>query len=111
MDNILGSLAFLCRKEVKPLALELRIQLRKEEVMSRKLFLAILVLVCTVALTIMGTSVEASQFKRKFLKMDSGPQAASWYPLGAGMMRLFEKATGISTSNRPGGGGKQPQIC
>lgn len=71
--------------------------------MSRKLFLVSVVLVCAVALTITGTSVEASQFKRKFLKMDSGPQAASWYPLGAGMMTLFEKATGISTSNRPGG--------
>jgi TRAP-type uncharacterized transport system substrate-binding protein len=80
--------------------------------MSRKLITVCVMLVCTVALTIMGTSAEASQFKRKFLKMDSGPQAASWYPLGAGMMTLFEKATGISTSNRPGGGGgKQPQIC
>jgi len=72
--------------------------------MSKKLFLVSMVLVCVVALVATGTVFGAEKYKRKFLKMDSGPQTATWYPLGAGMMTLVEKATGISTSNRPGGG-------
>ena len=42
---------------------------------------------------------------KKFLKMVSGPEGGSWYPLGSGMMRLVEvNIKGISTSNGPGGG-------
>ncbi len=63
-----------------------------------------MVLVCVVALVAAGSAFGETKYKRKFLKMDSGPAAGSWYPLGAGMMTLMEKATGISTSNRPGGG-------
>jgi len=42
---------------------------------------------------------------KKFLKMVSGPEGGSWYPLGSGMMRLVEaNIKGVSTSNGPGGG-------
>jgi TRAP transporter TAXI family solute receptor len=43
--------------------------------------------------------------EKKFLKMVSGPEGGSWYPLGSGMMRLVEaNMPWISTSNGPGGG-------
>ena len=43
--------------------------------------------------------------EKKFLKMVSGPEGGSWYPLGSGMMRLVEaNIKGVSTSNGPGGG-------
>ena len=45
-----------------------------------------------------------SQAETKFLRMFSGPEGGSWYPLGAAMMSIIEKNTGISTSNGPGGG-------
>jgi uncharacterized protein len=41
----------------------------------------------------------------KFLRMFSGPEGGSWYPLGAAMMSVLQKKIpGISTSNGPGGG-------
>jgi TRAP transporter TAXI family solute receptor len=50
----------------------------------------------------LGTGMAA---EKKFLKMVSGPEGGSWYPLGSGMMRLVEaNIPGISTSNGPGGG-------
>jgi TRAP transporter TAXI family solute receptor len=49
-----------------------------------------------------GTGMAA---EKKFLKMVSGPEGGSWYPLGSGMMRLVEaNIKGVSTSNGPGGG-------
>lgn len=43
--------------------------------------------------------------EQKFLRMFSGPEGGSWYPLGAAMMSVLEKKLpGISTSNGPGGG-------
>lgn len=42
--------------------------------------------------------------EKKFLRMVSGPQGGSWYPLGAAMMAIVEKNLGISTSCAPGGG-------
>jgi len=43
--------------------------------------------------------------EQKFLRMFSGPEGGSWYPLGAAMMSVLEKKIpGISTSNGPGGG-------
>jgi hypothetical protein len=45
-----------------------------------------------------------AQAKKKFLRMASGPQGGSWYPLGAAMMSIVEKNLGISSSNAPGGG-------
>ncbi|MBW1696553.1 MAG: TAXI family TRAP transporter solute-binding subunit [Deltaproteobacteria bacterium] len=43
--------------------------------------------------------------KVKFIRMVSGPEGGSWYPLGVAMMQLVEKAIpGVSTSNGPGGG-------
>jgi TRAP transporter TAXI family solute receptor len=43
--------------------------------------------------------------ERKFLKMVSGPEGGSWYPLGSGIMRLLEvNIKDVSTSNGPGGG-------
>jgi TRAP transporter TAXI family solute receptor len=42
---------------------------------------------------------------KKFLKMFSGPEGGSWYPLGSGIMSLVEaNIKGVSTSNGPGGG-------
>jgi TRAP transporter TAXI family solute receptor len=46
----------------------------------------------------------ASQAEQKFLRMFSGPEGGSWYPLGSAMMSIVEKSTGISSSNGPGGG-------
>ncbi len=42
--------------------------------------------------------------EKKFLRMFSGPEGGSWYPLGSAMMSILEKNLGISTSNGPGGG-------
>lgn len=46
----------------------------------------------------------AAQAEQKFLRMFSGPEGGSWYPLGSAMMSIVEKNIGISTSNGPGGG-------
>ena len=41
----------------------------------------------------------------QFVRMFSGPEGGSWYPLGVAMMQIIEKnIPGISTSNGPGGG-------
>lgn len=42
--------------------------------------------------------------EQKFLRMASGPEGGSWYPLGSAMMSILERELGISTSNGPGGG-------
>lgn len=42
--------------------------------------------------------------QKKFLRMFSGPEGGSWYPLGSAMMGILEKTTGLSCSNGPGGG-------
>ncbi len=55
----------------------------------------------------LGTGMAAAEWKpeKKFLKMVSGPEGGSWYPLGSGIMRLVEaNIKGVSTSNGPGGG-------
>ena len=40
-----------------------------------------------------------------FLRMFSGPEGGSWYPLGSAMMSILDKnLKGVSTSNGPGGG-------
>lgn len=60
-----------------------------------------------VAVVLCFSTGMAAEWKpdQKFLKMVSGPQGGSWYPLGAAIMRLIEKnIKGISTSNGPGGG-------
>ena len=45
-----------------------------------------------------------AQAEKKFLRMFSGPEGGSWYPLGSAMMSIVEKNTNLSTSNGPGGG-------
>lgn len=45
-----------------------------------------------------------AQAETKFLRMFSGPEGGSWYPLGSAMMSIIEKEMGISSSNGPGGG-------
>lgn len=65
--------------------------------MSKKLICAI------VALSFIGF-IPAANAEQKFLRMFSGPEGGSWYPLGSAMMTIVEKNTGISTSNGPGGG-------
>ena len=62
---------------------------------------------CVMGLTvfmIFGFLASFAQAETKFLRMFSGPEGGSWYPLGAAMMSIIEKSTGISTSNGPGGG-------
>ncbi len=46
----------------------------------------------------------APRAEQKFLRMFSGPEGGSWYPLGSAMIGIVEKSTGISSSNGPGGG-------
>lgn len=56
-------------------------------------------------LTIMISVPVARSADEKFVRMFSGPEGGSWYPLGAAMMSILEKKIpGISTSNGPGGG-------
>ena len=62
----------------------------------------IILLVIGAFILCFGTGMAA---EKKFLKMVSGPEGGSWYPLGSGMMRLVEaNIKGVSTSNGPGGG-------
>lgn len=44
------------------------------------------------------------QAEKKFLRMFSGPEGGSWYPLGSAMMSIVQNNTKLSTSNGPGGG-------
>jgi len=55
-------------------------------------------------LIVLGLSVPLCHAEVKFLRMVSGPEGGSWYPLGSGMMSIVEKNLKISTSNGPGGG-------
>jgi uncharacterized protein len=52
-------------------------------------------------LAVPASHVAADQ---KFLRMASGPEGGSWYPLGSAMMSILERELGISSSNGPGGG-------
>jgi TRAP transporter TAXI family solute receptor len=67
--------------------------------MKRKLFITLALVAVSVFLI-----TSASQAEQKFLRMFSGPEGGSWYPLGSAMMSIVEKSTGISSSNGPGGG-------
>ena len=64
--------------------------------------LAVLALILAVAL--MAAVPAATAADMKFLRMVSGPEGGSWYPLGSAMMSILEKELGISTRNGPGGG-------
>lgn len=63
--------------------------------------LAVIGLAVALAICLMAPTAHAEQ---KFLRMFSGPEGGSWYPLGAAMMSILEKKLGMSTSNGPGGG-------
>lgn len=67
--------------------------------MGKKLTIACIVLI--LAAFLMAPSALAA---KKFLRMFSGPEGGSWYPLGSAMMSIVEKNIDISTSNGPGGG-------
>jgi TRAP-type uncharacterized transport system substrate-binding protein len=67
--------------------------------MSKKLICTCAVIVVTLFLIIPAVHAE-----QKFLRMFSGPEGGSWYPLGSAMMNIVEKEMGISSSNGPGGG-------
>lgn len=42
---------------------------------------------------------------KKFIRMVTGPEGGSWYPLGAAMMKIVEQnVPGVSTKSGPGGG-------
>lgn len=61
----------------------------------------ILITVAVVSIFLIASTAQAEQ---KFLRMFSGPEGGSWYPLGSAMMSIVEKNIKISTSNGPGGG-------
>ncbi len=63
--------------------------------------LAIIGLAVALAVCLAAPVVHA---EKKFLRMFSGPEGGSWYPLGSAMMAIIEKNLKISTSNGPGGG-------
>jgi TRAP transporter TAXI family solute receptor len=67
--------------------------------MSKKL--AIIGLAAVLALCLTAPMAHA---EKKFLRMLSGPEGGSWYPLGSAMMNIVETKLGISSSNGPGGG-------
>jgi len=67
--------------------------------MRRKALILIAVTVVSIFLI-----ASAAQAEQKFLRMFSGPEGGSWYPLGSAMMSIVEKNIKISTSNGPGGG-------
>ena len=67
----------------------------------RKTTIVLLVISAFIFSLSIGTEAQAG---KKFLRMVSGPQGGSWYPLGAAMMAIVEKNIDISTSCAPGGG-------
>jgi len=67
--------------------------------MKQKGFVVLALVVVSILLI-----TSAPQAEQKFLRMFSGPEGGSWYPLGSAMMGIVEKSTGISSSNGPGGG-------
>jgi len=68
--------------------------------MLRKSLFIMFVLLLTVLFVI-----PQAYAKVKFVRMVSGPEGGSWYPLGSGMMKIVEQnVPGISTKNGPGGG-------
>ena len=67
--------------------------------MKRKGFIVLALVAVSVFLI-----ASAPHAEQKFLRMFSGPEGGSWYPLGSAMMGIVEKSTGISSSNGPGGG-------
>lgn len=67
--------------------------------MSKKLMRTGAIVVLT--LFLIAPTVQAEQ---KFLRMFSGPEGGSWYPLGAAMMNILQNKLGIACSNGPGGG-------
>jgi len=66
--------------------------------MIRKLLIAGTIV--ALGLCLMAPAAQA----QKFLRMFSGPEGGSWYPLGSAMMSIIEKNLKISSSNGPGGG-------
>ncbi|MFP4571830.1 MAG: TAXI family TRAP transporter solute-binding subunit [Desulfobacterales bacterium] len=62
-----------------------------------------LILICTLSLLALGSTGFAAD--KEFVRMFSGPEGGSWYPLGAAMMNIVEKnIPAVSTSCGPGGG-------
>jgi TRAP transporter TAXI family solute receptor len=67
--------------------------------MSKKLCLV--AVVAALSLCLLAPAAHAD---KQFLRMFSGPEGGSWYPLGSAMMNIVEQNLKISTSNGPGGG-------
>jgi hypothetical protein len=59
-----------------------------------------------VLVVVLGLGLSGAQAGgKRFIRMVSGPEGGSWYPLGAAMMKIVEQnIPGVSTSNGPGGG-------
>jgi len=72
--------------------------------MLRKISLFSFILLLAVSMVGVGAGFGAQKFDRKFLKMVSGTSGGSWYPIAAGIMKVVQEETGISTSSGPGGG-------
>ena len=66
--------------------------------MAKKLLIVLALILCV---ALMAAPAQAA---KKFLRMASGPEGGSWYPLGSAMMTIIQKEMGISTANGPGGG-------
>ncbi|MCF8032425.1 MAG: TAXI family TRAP transporter solute-binding subunit [Desulfarculaceae bacterium] len=67
--------------------------------MPKKLWLFAVVALLSLCLVVPAVAAD-----KKFLRMFSGPEGGSWYPLGSAMMSIVEKNIKVSTSNGPGGG-------
>ncbi|MFW6052335.1 MAG: TAXI family TRAP transporter solute-binding subunit [Desulfosalsimonas sp.] len=71
--------------------------------MLKKLGKMTFILICTLSLLALGSTGFAAD--KDFVRMFSGPEGGSWYPLGAAMMNIVEKnIPEVSTSCGPGGG-------
>lgn len=67
--------------------------------MAKRSFIVTLALALAVCL---AAPVAAAD--KEFLRMFSGPEGGSWYPLGSAMMTILDKSLKIPSSNGPGGG-------
>ena len=66
--------------------------------MAKKVLIVLALIFCVALMA------PPAQAEMKFLRMASGPEGGSWYPLGSAMMTILEKNLKISTANGPGGG-------
>jgi hypothetical protein len=64
--------------------------------MERKGFMVLVLVLVSIFLI-----TSAPQAEQKFLRMFSGPEGGSWYPLGSAMMGIVEKVRGSPHPTAP----------